>query len=194
MSKEFMLFNIDSGDMIHLGNQRHYPAIPGLGLNESHRFFDEIPHFDSVEPPDENSVADFRDFYKSSAHALNFFLAHSRGCRLIVMDIDDVFSILAEFEQDYPGMLISNGAQDHIAGKGAGAIYFARRLKHVKSQEAQNEDEKKLRDDRLTLYRNEIKEVLRKCLVKDKIGDTPAMILQTGDLPPNPVFTPWDDL
>lgn len=183
MAVEFVLINLDSGDVIFLGDQRSFRPVPEIGIKGEHRFFDEIPNYDSTEPTER-----LRDFYRKSGHALNFFLAHSRGCRLIVMEAQEVFALLGELREEYPGVIINLTGLNGSSGK-----YYENRLKNVESIRPVTEAEEKMRADRTLHYKNEIKEIFRKNIEKSKIDNPAELEVALGNLPPNPVFTPWDE-
>jgi hypothetical protein len=182
MAVEFMLINLDSGDVLFLGDQRSFRPIPEIGIGREHRFFDEIPNYDSAEPTER-----LRDFYRKSGHALNFFLAHSRGCRLIVMEAQEIFALLGELGEEFPGVVISLAGSD-----GSRAKFYENRLRTTESVRPITEAEEKTYADRALHYKNEIKEIFRKNIEKNKIDNPGALEVALGNLPPNPVFTPWD--
>jgi hypothetical protein len=182
MAMEFVLINLDSGDVFFLGDQRKFRAVPKIGITQEHWFFDEIPNYDSAEN-NEGS----KNFYRKSGHALNFFLTHSRGCRLLTLEANEVFKLIGEFEEEYPDSMISLTGRD-----GSDSTYYENRLRHIESVRPVTEEEKKAHADRALHYRNEIKEVFRKNIEKNKIGNPPILEIAIGNLPPNPVFTPWD--
>jgi len=190
MSQEFLLINLDSGDMLFLGNQRTHHPVPEIGIAEEHSIFDEIPHYEYGDEKFRDSSprnAWLADYIRKAGHKLNFFLAHSRGCRLIVMDTNDIFNLLAEFEEEYPDSIINLNGQDSPKPD-----YYERRLKNTKSLQLATEEEKKAHAERELHYKNEIKEIIRKNLEKNKGENTRILNIETGGLPSNPVFTPWD--
>ncbi|WP_143047754.1 hypothetical protein [Variovorax sp. YR266] len=190
MSQEFLLINLDSGDMLFLGNQRTHPPVPEIGIAEGHSIFDEIPHYEYGGEEFRGSnprSAWLADYIRKAGHKLNFFLSHSRGCRLIVMDTNDIFNLLAEFEEEYPDAIISLNGQDSPKSD-----YYERRLRNSKSLGLSTEEEKKSHAARELHYKNEIKEILRKNFKKDKEENARLLNIETGGLPPNPIFTPWD--
>lgn len=180
MAVEFVLLNLDSGDVFFLGDQRTFRPIPEIGIDEEHKFFDEIPNYDSAEPTER-----LRDFYRKAGHALSFFLAHSRGCRLIVMEAGDLFNLLGELGEEYSGVHISLAQFD--------AGYYKNRLKNIESAKPVTEVEKKSHSDRETHCKEEIKEIFRKNIEKNKIENPGTSEVTLGNLRPIPVFTPWDD-
>ncbi len=185
MSVDYMLLNLDTGDMIAVGKQRTHPAVPEIGILEDHTFFDGIPHCDQSE--------DWEELYRRSGHILNFFLAQSRGCRIIVMATQDILDILDEMDEE-PGEPIMHGGSMHIQNERVGAPYFQRRLQHTKSRQPKSDAEKEVQEERALQYRDEIKRLIRANVVKipNKIGEL-VPTFQAGDMDPDPVFVPWDD-
>jgi hypothetical protein len=185
MSVDYLLLNLDTGDMIAVGKQRTHPAVPEIGLTEGHTFFDGIPHCDESE--------DSAVLYRKSGHVLNFFLAHSRGCRIIVLDERDLSDIFDELNEESQESILLRGSM-HIQNERVGAPYFQRRLRHTKSQPPKSGAEKEAREKRALQYRDEIKRLIKANVVKvpNKIGEL-VPTFQAGDMDPNPVFVPWDD-
>ncbi|MFW8609479.1 hypothetical protein ACU8NW_29990 (plasmid) [Rhizobium leguminosarum] len=185
MSVDYMLLNLDTGDMIAVGKQRTHPAVPEIGLLEEHTFFDGIPHVDHSEG--------WEELYRRSGHILNFFLAHSRGCRIVVMETEDIADIMGEIEEETGESIMLPGSM-HIQNEKIGRPYFQRRLQHTKSQSPKSDAEKEAREKRALQYRDEIKRLIRANVVKipNKIGEL-VPTFQAGDMDPDPVFVPWDD-
>ncbi len=181
MSVDYMLFNIDNGDMIAVGKQRTHPAVPEIGILEEHTFFDGIPHCDQSEGKEE--------LYRGFGHILNFFLAHSRGCRIVVMEMKDIADIMGEIEEE-TGDIIMLGRFVNLQNES----YFQRRLQHTKSRQPKSDTEKEARDKRALRYRDEIKKLIRANVVAvpNKLGEL-VPTFQAGSMDPNPVFVPWDD-
>lgn len=167
--------------MMAVGKQRTHPPVPEIGLLEEHTFFDGIPHVDHSEGSEE--------LYRRLGHVLNFFLAHSRGCRIIVMETRDFIDIFDEIEEE-SGESIMLGRFANIQNES----YFQRRLQHTKSQLPKSDAEKEARDKRALQYRDEIKQLIRANVVAvpNKLGEL-VPTFQAGDTDPNPVFVPWDD-
>ena len=185
MPADFMLLNLDTGDMLSLGKQKSHPSVPEIGILEEHTFFDGIPHCDQSE--------DWEEYHRKAGHILNFFLAHSRGCRIVVMETKDIADIMGEIEEETGEIIMLPGSM-HIQNEKIGRPYFQRRLQHTKSQLPKSEAEKEARDKRALQYRDEIKQLIRSNVVKipNKLGEL-VPTFQAGDMDPDPVFVPWDD-
>jgi hypothetical protein len=181
MSVDYMLFNLDTGDIMAVGKQRTHPPVPEIGILEDHTFFDGIPHCDQSE--------DREELYRRLGHVLNFFLAHSRGCRIIVMETKDVIDIFDEIEEE-SGEIIMLGRFANIQNES----YFQRRLQNTKSRPPKSDAEKEAREKRALQYRDEIKRLIRANVVAvpNKLGEL-VPTFQAGDMDPDPVFVPWDD-
>lgn len=104
------------------------------------------------------------------------------------MEANDVFNLLGELGEEYPGVLISLSQLNEPKSK-----YYENRLNNVESVRPVTEAEKKAYSDRALYYKNEIKEIFRKNIEKNKINNPNASEIALGNLRPNPVFTPWVD-
>jgi len=69
---DYILFNIDNGDVLHLG--RVMPAYPNesLGLVEEHLIFQYVPDIYRA-----NELQEMKDAYLNRVHALSFFFNSS---------------------------------------------------------------------------------------------------------------------
>jgi len=81
---DYILFNVDNGDVLHLG--RVMPAYPNesLGLAEEHLIFQYVPDVYRA-----NELQEMKDAYLNRVHALSFFLQISRHCKLTVIPIHE---------------------------------------------------------------------------------------------------------
>ncbi|MGR9243455.1 hypothetical protein ACU8OH_32240 (plasmid) [Rhizobium leguminosarum] len=185
MSVDYMLLNLDTGDMIAVGKQRTHPPVPEIGILEEHTFFDGIPHCDQLE--------DREELYRRSGHILNFFLAHSRGCRIVVIETMDLINIIGEIEEETGEIIMLPGSMN-IQSEKTGKPYFQRRLQHSKSRPPKSDAEKEAQEKRALQYHDEIKRLIRANVVAvpNKLGEL-VPTFQAGDMDPDPVFVPWDD-
>jgi hypothetical protein len=188
----FLLLNLDNGDVVELGKQRHFTEIEELGLPNEHRFFDAIPHYDSFSNPAPGQP-DFRAMYQRAGHALNVFLAHARGCRLVVMDEDELQKIIHEIEDDDKLSYGGIGGAMHIGNPTVGKPYFSRRLAHIKTRKLFTDNERRARAEKQKRYRDEIKSVLRKNFVQVTENERGYMKYQAGNQDPDPIADVWDD-
>jgi len=81
---DYILFNIDNGDVMHLG--RALTAFPNeaLGLTQEHFVFQYIPDIYRA-----TELLNLKDTYLNFVHALSFFLQTSRHCKLTVLPIHE---------------------------------------------------------------------------------------------------------
>jgi hypothetical protein len=189
----YVLMNLDNGDMIALGNQVYRPPLPEFGLEEEHRCLFLVPTHNSFEPP-EAGEHDWRDLLRRSSHMLSVFLAASRGCRLIVIDVEQLIDLVSEVSDESKAFIALEG-QYHVQNIFVGKPYFLRRMKHLKVRKLTTDAERRVRHQKRERYKKEIKAVIKQVLIPDGkwITGEDKFILQLGELDADPIFDPWDD-
>lgn len=179
LGRECVLLNLDNGDVINLGKVYGTAPIPEYGYNE------EFPLFNGFiqKPLYDNDKR--IDLLVKEATELNYFLACSIGCRLIILSEKELMRIVKEAGDE------SGDAEDGVLMYWLQSDYFERRNANILGKyDPDLPDRKAMIDEIKALVK---KNFVRLSEVDPRESRRNPLVFRWGGNPPGKVLFDRDD-